>query len=348
MKAKTKKGGCKMKVFMIGGTGLIGNEAAKQLIARGHHVSTLALPPVPTGAQLPPEMEISFGNYMEMSDDEIRNYFEGCEGFVFAAGIDERVEGPAPIYDMFKKYNITPLERLLRIAKECGVKHVAICGSYFSYFAKIWPEKNLSKWHPYIRSRADQETMAMSFADENFNVAVLELPYIFGTQPGRKPVWVFLVEQIRSIKKATMYPKGGTTMITVRQAGEALAGAVERNKGGNCYPIGYYNLTWVEMLKIIHKYMGCPDKKIITIPNRVYAIGGKRIMKQQKAAGYEGGLHMVKFTDVMCAKTFIDKTAGCDPLGVTEDDIDSAIGDSIKLSLDILDGKTQTIGMKGE
>ena len=61
---------------------------------------------------------------------------KGCEGFVFAAGIDERVEGPAPIYELFKKYNITPLERFLRIAKDCGVKHVAICGSYFSYFAK--------------------------------------------------------------------------------------------------------------------------------------------------------------------------------------------------------------------
>ena len=337
-----------MKVFMIGGTGLLGSEAARQLIAKGHAVTALALPPVPTGAELPPEMQISFGSYMDLSDDEIRKCFEGCEGFVFAAGIDERVEGPAPVYDMFKKYNITPLERLLRIAKECGVKHVAICGSYFSHFAKIWPEKELCRWHPYIRSRIDQETMALSFADENFDVAVLELPYIFGTQPGRKPVWVFLVEQIRSMKKATMYPKGGTTMVTVRQVGEALTGALLKNKGGNCYPIGYYNLTWVEMLRIVHKHMGCPDKKITTIPNWMYAIGCKSIMKQQQKAGHEGGLHMVKFTDVMCAETFIDKSLGCEKLGVQPDDIDAAIGDSIKLCLDILDGKSQTIDMKGE
>lgn len=337
-----------MKVFMIGGTGLLGSEAARQLIAKGHEVTALALPPVPAGAELPPKMQITFGSYMDLSDDEIRKCFEGCEGFVFAAGIDERVEGPAPVYDMFKKYNITPLEKLLRIAKECGVKHAAICGSYFSHFAKIWPEKELCRWHPYIRSRIDQETMAMSFADENFDVAVLELPYIFGTQPGRKPVWVFLVEQIRGMKKATMYPKGGTTMVTVRQVGEALTGALMQNKGGNCYPIGYYNLTWVEMLRIVHKYMGCPDKKITTIPNWMYAIGCKSIMKQQQKAGHEGGLHMVKFTDVMCAETFIDKSLGCEKLGVQPDDIDAAIGDSIRLCLDILDGKSQTIDMKGE
>ncbi len=176
-----------MKVFLIGGTGLLGSECAKQLIAMGHEVTSLALPPIPEGAELPPEMKIEFGSYLDMSDDELRRHFEGCEGFVFAAGVDERVEGPAPIYELFKKYNITPLERLLKIAQESGVKHVSICGSYFSYFAKIWPDKELCKWHPYIRSRIDQEKMALSFADENFDVAVLELPYIFGSQKCSSP-----------------------------------------------------------------------------------------------------------------------------------------------------------------
>lgn len=37
----------------------------------------------------------------------------------------------------------------------------------------------------------------------------------------------------------------------------------------------------------------------------------------------------------------------CEPLGVTDDDIDTAIGNSIRLCLDILDGKTETIGIRG-
>ncbi len=85
-----------MKVFMIGGTGLLGSEAARELIARGHEVSSLALPPLPAGAVLPPEMKLEFGNYLEMSDEELKGHLNGCEGFVFAAGVDERVEGPAP------------------------------------------------------------------------------------------------------------------------------------------------------------------------------------------------------------------------------------------------------------
>lgn len=75
-----------MKICMIGGTGLLGSQGAQELISRGHQVRAIALPPLPQGAVLPPEMEISYGNYLEMNDDEVKKMFEGCEGFVFAAG----------------------------------------------------------------------------------------------------------------------------------------------------------------------------------------------------------------------------------------------------------------------
>ena len=277
-----------MRVFIIGGTGLLGSEGARELIRRGHEVSAIALPPIPTGADLPPEMKIDFASYLELTDDQIRTCLTGCDGLVFAAGVDERIEGPPPIYDLFKKFNITPLERLLRLAKECGVRHAVICGSYFAYFDRVWPELKLSEHHPYIRSRIDQAKMALAIADEKFDVAILELPYIFGTQPGRKPVWVFLVEQIRSMPGVTLYPRGGTTMVTVRQVGQCIAGALEINRGGNNYPVGYYNLEWNEMLKIVHKHMGQPDRKIITIPDWVFKLFTRSVVRQQKKAGHQG------------------------------------------------------------
>ena len=150
------------------------------------------------------------------------------------------------------------------------------------------------------------------------------------------------------MKNKTMYCKGGTTMVTVRQVGEAVAGAIEKNVGGKSYPIGWYNLTWTEMLRIFHKYMGCPDKPISIVPTFLYALGMKQVAKQQKAAGIEGGLDMTKFTNVMTAEAFIDKSLGCEPLGVTDDDIDAAIGESVKLSLKIIAGKVDALGMKGE
>ena len=333
---------------MIGGTGLLGSQAAKELISRGHEVLSIALPPLPEGAVLPPEMQIEFGNYLEMSDEEIAKHMTGCEGFVFAAGVDERVEGPAPIYNLYKKYNIDPIKRLLKIAKSCGVKHAAICGSYFAHFAKTRPELELTKWHPYMRSRIDQENTAFAFADEYFDVAVLELPYIFGTQPGRKPVWMFMAEQLTNSKKNILYPKGGTTMVTVNQVGQAIAGALERNKGANAYPIGYYNMHWTELLQTAAKALGYTDKKVVTIPTCLYKFGGMSLMKDYKKRNIEPGIHMVKFAALQCGETFIDKSEGCEKLGVKPDDIKAAIGDSMRLCKDIMDQKVKSISMRGE
>ncbi|MCX5775374.1 MAG: NAD(P)-dependent oxidoreductase [Firmicutes bacterium] len=338
-----------MKIFIVGGTGLLGSEAAKELIKRGHQVTSIALPPIPMGANLPAEMELTLGNYLTMSDEELRAKFTGAEGFIFAAGVDERVEGPAPIYDFYDKYNIKPLERMLKIAKESGVKHVVVLGSYFAYFERTRPDLHMAEEHPYIRSRVVQETMAMSYADDGkMNVAVLELPYIFGTQPGRKPVWVFLVEMVKKMKPATMWPKGGTTMVTVRQVGQAIAGALEKNVGGHAYPIGWYNMNWKQMLTLFHKYMGTPKKKIWTIPTAFFKMGMYSVVKDQKKRHIDGGLKMVEFTKVMTSELFIKPEQACIPLGVTPDDIEKAIAASVELSLDVLNKKTEVVAMKGE
>ena len=54
-----------MKVFMIGGTGLLGCEAARIFIEKGHEVTSVALPPLPEGAPIPEEMKIEFCNIYE-------------------------------------------------------------------------------------------------------------------------------------------------------------------------------------------------------------------------------------------------------------------------------------------
>ncbi len=339
-----------MKVFMIGGTGLLGCEAARIFLERGHQVKSVALPPLPEGAPIPEAMELEFCNIYEKSDEEIKAMIEGYDCFVFAAGIDERVEFPAPVYDAYYKYNIAPLKRILPLCKEVGMKNAVILGSYFSYAAKQYPEMKLTEKHPYIRSRIDQEEVAFSFADENFDVAVLELPYIFGTQPGRKPVWVILIEQIKMMDKlpCTMYPGGGTAMLTVRQVGEVIVGAAEKSKGAKAWPISMYNQTWKEFLKIVYAARGMGNnRKIISIPPWMMRMGLGGVKKEYAAKGIESGIDVDGLADIMDINLFIDRKYSVE-LGATEDDIVSAITDSIKVSQAVFDGKANLLEMKGE
>ena len=339
-----------MKVFMIGGTGLLGCEAARIFLERGHAVKSVALPPLPEGAPIPEAMELEFCNIYDKSDDEIKAMMQGYDCFVFAAGIDERVEFPAPVYDAYYKYNIAPLKRILPLCKEIGMKNAVILGSYFSYAAKEWPEMELTKKHPYIKSRIDQEEVAFSFADDNFDVAVLELPYIFGTQPGRKPVWVILIEQIKMMDKLplTMYPGGGTAMLTVRQVGEVIVGAAEKSKGAKAWPISMYNQTWKEFLKIVYAARGMGEnRKILSIPAWRMRMGLGKVKKEYAEKGIESGIDVDGLADIMARNLFIDKKYSVE-LGATEDDIVSAITDSIKVSQAVYDGTAKLLEMKGE
>ena len=336
-----------MKVFMIGGTGLLGSAAAQLFIDRGHEVRTVALPPLPKGAPIPAEMEILFQNYLELSDEEVLKMMEGCDCFVFAAGVDERVEFPAPVYAAYEKYNIRPLERLIPLAKKAGITKTVVLGSYFAYFAKKYPAMKLTEKHPYIRSRIEQEKVALSFADDTMDVAILELPYIFGTQPGRKPVWVILIEQLENMGPITFYPKGGTAMLTVRQVAQTIVGAAEKNKGGNAYPISYYNYTWNDFLAIVHAAMGKPNRKIINIQKWMFQLFGLHMRKVYKDKNVEGGIDPVGLADIMCMNTFMDNK-WAKSLGATDDDIRSAIFDSVKLSVDAFKGNADLVEMKSE
>ncbi|MBQ9768176.1 MAG: NAD-dependent epimerase/dehydratase family protein [Lachnospiraceae bacterium] len=339
-----------MKVFMIGGTGLLGAKAAEIFISRGHEVASVALPPLPVGAVLPPEMKLELCNFYEKSADEIRTMLSGYDCFVFAAGIDERVEFQKPVYDAYEKYNIAPLRRILPLCKEAGVKKAVILGSYFSYLAKERPEMKLEEKHPYIRSRMEQERVAFSYADETFSVAVLELPYIFGTQPGRQPVWTILIEQLSRMDKLpfTMYPAGGTAMLTVRQVGEVIVGAAEQSVGAKAWPISMYNMTWKEFLKIVYEARGMgANRKILSIAPWMMKMGVGSVVKEYEAKGIEGGLDPLELPYIMDVKLFIPDCYAKE-LGATKDDIRAAIFDSVRVSQAVYDGNVELLGMKAD
>ncbi len=339
------------KVFMIGGTGLLGSKSAEQFLAHGVAVKTLALPPLPEGAPMPEGMEIIFQDVNKCTDDELRELMKDCDCLVYAAGVDERAEFPPPVYDYYYKYNIAPLKRLMPMAKELKYESAVVFGSYFTWLTKERPDMKMAERNPYMRSRLDQEEYALGMADDNFSVAVLELPYIFGTQPGRRPVWTVLLNQIKMMDKlpATFYPAGGTAMLTIRQVGEACYGAATRTKGARAYPVSCYNMRWKEFLKIVYKARGMGDNRpIISIPPWMMAMYMPVYERDFKKRGIESGMDPIQLPFIMDIPLFFDTATMYHDLGVTEDDIVAAITDSIKVSVEVVEGGKKLLGMKGE
>lgn len=357
-----------MKIFMIGGTGLLGCEAATELIKMGHEVKSVGLPGLtPKDAPIPKEMELIEMDINKASDEEVENLLKGCDTFIFAAGVDERKECPPPVAEVYKKFNNDPLQRLIPICKKVGIKNAVVCGSYFSYMYKLAaglaknpanPKQKIKytgeaflAQNPYIKSRIEQEKIVESFCDDTFSASVLELPYIFGVQPGRRPVWTILIDQLKRMDNLpfTMYPAGGTAMLTCNQVGQALAGAAVQKPGYGfrAIPIGMYNLTWKEFLAIVYDARGMHGRKVVSIAPWMMKLGMKSVQKDYEARNIESGMDPFQLPYTMDYNLFIDPTE-TKALGVKEADIKKAIFDSIDLSIKAVNGTAKLVGMEGE
>jgi nucleoside-diphosphate-sugar epimerase len=316
-----------MNVLLIGGTGFLGYHAVKELTKRGHQISILALPPLPAEGLFPVETKILLADLNTLSDEEVLKSLRGQDAVVYAAGADDRITPKAPAYPFFFKHNVEATRRLITLARQAGVKKAVVLGSYFVHFDRIWPKLKLKEHHPYIRSRVEQEKAAIEAGGKDMSVCILELPYIFGSMPGRKPIWKPLITYIRSTP-VVFYTHGGTNCISVEHIAESIAGALEKGRARASYVIGDENLTWVEMLRKISRSMG-REKPIISLPNWLAIMAGAFIKLLHYLQGREGGLDPIALIKLQTAMTFFDPTPSKQDLGYRSGGLDEALKKTI-------------------
>jgi dihydroflavonol-4-reductase len=288
--------------IVLGGTGFLGYHAVLELLARGHRVTVLALD-LPRHDLLPPEVVLTLADLEACSDDELRELLAGQENLVFAMGADDRVLPDAPAYDFFHRANVVSTQRIVRLAREAGLRRVVICGSYFATFERTRPHWKLAEHHPYIRARRDQARVAMDEAGEMV-VSVLELPYIFGSMPGRAPLWKPLVAYIAS-PWPLFYTRGGTSMVTVERVAEAIAGGCERDGASACLPVGDEDVPWERFTQTLSRLTG-RQQRMIPLPAGLLVFGAWLFLIYTRLRGKEHGLHPVRFIAVQTSETYLD------------------------------------------
>ncbi len=320
------------KVFVLGGTGLLGYHTTQELLKRGYAVSITALPPLPAEHLLPEEVECTLGDINAMNDEDILALLSGCYAFVYAAGADERTVPDAPAAKFFYEANVLPTQRLARLAKRAGVRKFVIFGSYFAHFAEIWTDLNLSREQAYPRTRLLQEEIAVMEGEGGMDVMSIRLPYIFGTMPGRTPLWSVFVDQIRGQAFVPVLG-GGTAMVTVRQVAEAAAGAIEHGTHGSRYAICGTNMKHRDFYRIIADVLEQPDTQIETVPLEQMQPAMDQANAHSTAAGKEHGIHLGVTAAIQDRDAYLNAEDTRAVLKFSEDDIPAAIKETIQACL---------------
>jgi nucleoside-diphosphate-sugar epimerase len=185
----------------------------------------------------------------------------------------------------------------------------------------------MTEKHPYIRSRMEQEKVCFSLSSGDFEVMVLELPYIFGSMGGRVPLWKPLVDMARS--GSVYFCGGGTNCISVKSVAEAIVGAAERGRGGEAYLVGDENLTWEQMFRGFGRGLGM-DIKFIALPKIALQAVMAFIFISRWIKGTESGLDPLSYVNIQSANTFFDPTPAQQALGYSRGGLEQAFKDTVE------------------
>lgn len=234
-----------MNVLVIGGSGLIGGEAALHLRAQGHDVAIMSryAPQAPVLAELP----FVPGNYIE--DDLRDGRLSGYDALVFCAAADIRnvpMDGSATPEEVYRRANDEAVPRAIESARDAGIGRVVYIGTFYPQVAA----HRIGEC-PYVTSRYRTDQAVRALNGEGFCVCTLDLPFVLGHIPGSDVPHIAALVQYAAghLDLPVFAPPGGTNHITSRSVAQAVLGALEHGEGGEAYLIGDENLSWKAYLE---------------------------------------------------------------------------------------------------
>ncbi len=243
-----------MKILIVGGTGMIGGNAALLLREKGHEVTIMSRSkPVGTAVS---DFGFIQGNYID--DDCSDGRLQGFDQLVFSAAADIRnlpQDGSISPEDFYEQANNIAVPKFFEAAKAAGIRRAVYIGSFYPQVAPHRIEVC-----PYVHSRHVTDEAVRAMSCEDFTVCRLNAPYVLGTLSGLEiPHLQGLVAYATGNLDLPLFaPEGGTNHINALSLAEAIDGALQRGMGGTAYLVGDENYSWKEYLELWAAAAGKP------------------------------------------------------------------------------------------
>lgn len=310
-----------MKVLVVGGTGFIGHHIVRELLAHEHDVTVLVRTP-PTN--LPATVTVQLGNLTDLSEERLDTIVSGHRGIIVASAAAVAAPRNADIAAYFRDTNVTPVARLLAAGCRARCDRAVILGSFYATLQREQPTLRLAELSPYISSRIEQAERARAAVDAETSVAVLELPYVAGTTPGRQsPLEPMLHSMSIGNAGILAYP-GTTAVVTVTQVARAAVAALDRRANGN-YPVVTANLPWADLFTRLATAAGRPPQRIWKLHPRAIELLIRMAGIRQRRQGFTLGFNPAQWSDLHATAMILDPDIARTELGVEPDDLDRAL-----------------------
>lgn len=243
-----------MRMLIVGGTGMIGADAALRLADLGHEITLGARKPLPAGTRLG---DMPFERIDYVNEEPDRDRLGRFDAIVFAAGNDVRhMPKGANRDDYWPWANGMRVPHFAQAARDAGVRHFILIGSFYPQAAP-----QLLGTNSYVDSRLAADEGVRKLASEEFHVVVLNAPFVIGQVegldiPGARVFTDWAMGRMPNIPNWMI--GGGVNVITTATLTDAIVGALERGTNGKAYLIGDENLTFKDYFEAYFRAAGNP------------------------------------------------------------------------------------------
>lgn len=262
-----------MQTFVTGGTGLLGNNLLRRLVADGHEVKTLVRSPEKAERLLGDlDIEFVFGDMRDVSAFE--SELEGTEVLFHTAAYFREYYTPGDHWETLRQVNVEGTIDLLEAAERHGVARVVYVSSsgVIGSGPDGTPGDETTLLAPeatdnlYYRSKIVAEEALDEFLSTNDLSVVRILPgWMFGPGDAAPTAGGQLVLDIARGELPALF-KGGEHATDVRDVVQAMTTAVERGTPGERYLVAGPYTTLEEIATAVSSLIGVDVPRNVPYP----------------------------------------------------------------------------------
>jgi dihydroflavonol-4-reductase len=251
-----------MKVLLIGGTGFLGTEIQKILLAQDIDFQATSRSPNP---------EEHFVTCNILDKESLRAAMEGCSHVIHSAGLVSHSPSDS---ELLWKIHVEGTQNVFDMALELGIKRIVYMSTSgtiaVSDDSKAIPNEEsaspfelLKDW-PYYRTKYFAEEIALSFAKKGLEVISLNPSLLLGPNDpngaSTNSIQLFLDD------KVPLAPCGGVGFVDVRDVAQISVKALSEGLSGERYLLNSSNMSFLEFYQRIARLADKPAP-MMKMPN---------------------------------------------------------------------------------
>ena len=318
-----------MRALVTGGTGFVGANLVRELLADGDHVRVLARPGGDRRALADCDVEIAEGDLLDPAS--VRRAVAGVER-VFHVAADYRLWAPDPAA-LFRA-NVDGTRHVLEAAVAAGVERIV----YTSTVGALGIPKDGSPGDeqtpvsladmvgPYKASKFVAEEVAREFAARGAPVIIVNPSAPVGPWDVKPtPTGQMIVDFLRGKMLGSL--DTGLNVVHVRDVARGHILAAQRGRPGERYVLGHVNLTLLEIFQALARLTGLAAPRF-RVP---YAVAWLAAAGMEGVARLIGGTPAVPLTAVRMARKrmFFSADKAVRELGLPQTPVERALGDAV-------------------